>query len=86
MGRDAEWERGAAPVHGQVRDFIEISEGCAVRLTREQKGRFVAICWTAQMCKHLKASKPGHVADRADLPAWQRETGSDIFEHIKRAV
>ncbi|MFF8785396.1 hypothetical protein [Streptomyces sp. NPDC015125] len=82
-----EWEReAAAAVYGQVRDFIKVSEGHATRLTRQQKGRFVAICWTAQMFKHFEDPKPGYVADWADLPAWQQETDADIFERIEQTV
>lgn len=81
------WEREAATaVYGQVRDFIEVSGGHAARLTREQKGRFVAICWTAQMFRHFENPKPGYVADWSDLPVWQRETDADIFERIEGAV
>ncbi|MFF5784591.1 hypothetical protein ACFY8P_06455 [Streptomyces sp. NPDC012693] len=81
------WERdAAATVYGQVRDFIKVSGGHAARLTREQKGRFVAICWTAQMFRHFEDPKPGYVADWSDLPAWQRETDADIFERIERTV
>ncbi|MFC8899115.1 hypothetical protein [Streptomyces cinereoruber] len=81
------WEREAATaVYGQVRDFIKVSGGHAARLTREQKGRFVAICWTAQMFRHFEDPKPGYVADWADLPAWQRETDADIFERIEETV
>ncbi|MFJ8092453.1 hypothetical protein [Streptomyces griseofuscus] len=81
------WERQAATaVYGQVRDFIEASGGHAARLTREQKGRFVAICWTAQMFRHFEDPKPGYVADWSDLPAWQRETDADIFERIEGTV
>ncbi|PKW07480.1 hypothetical protein SAMN05428944_5451 [Streptomyces sp. 1222.5] len=59
-----EWEReAAAAVCGRVRDFIKISEGYATRSTREQKGRFVVICWTAQMFKHFKDPTPGYDAD-----------------------
>ena len=82
-----EWEREAATaVYGQVRDFVRISEGHATRPTREQKGRFVAICWTAQMFKHFEDPKPGYVADWAGLPAWQQETDADIFERIEQPV
>jgi hypothetical protein len=63
---------------------LELSAGHAGRLTREQKGRFVATCWTAQMYRHFEDPKPGYVADWADLPQWQRETDSDIFEEIER--
>jgi hypothetical protein len=79
-----EWERqAAAAVYRQVRDFIAISDGSASKLTREQKGRFVAICWTAQIYKHIESPKPSYVADWESLPEWQRETDADIFETIE---
>ncbi|MGP2437008.1 hypothetical protein [Streptomyces sp. JW3] len=82
-----EWERQAAgAVYEQVRQFLEVSDGHAGRLSREQKGRFVAIAWTAQMYKHFGDPKPGYVADWAALPEWQRETDADIFEAIEDAV
>ncbi|MGW7446471.1 hypothetical protein [Kitasatospora sp. NPDC054795] len=80
-----EWEREcAAAVFGQVRDFIVVSGGSTSKLTREQKGRFVATCWIAQIHKHIENPKPGYVADWADLPSWQQETDADIFEAIER--
>jgi hypothetical protein len=82
-----EWERAAAgAVHDQVVHFLAVSGGSASRLTREQKGRFVAICWTAQMYAHFGDPKPGYVADWADLPDWQRETDADVFEAIEKAT
>ena len=79
-----DWERqAAAAVYSQVRAFVEISEGTTAKLTREQKSRFVAICWTAQIYKHITDPKPSYVADWADLPEWQQETDADIFEHIE---
>ncbi|WP_433871443.1 hypothetical protein [Saccharopolyspora sp. CA-218241] len=81
------WEReSAAAVFGQVRDFLRATGGAASRLTREQKGRFVALCWTGQIYRHVPDPKPSYVADWADLPEWQRETDSDIFERIEREV
>ncbi|KJY34974.1 hypothetical protein [Streptomyces sp. NRRL S-495] len=80
------WEReSATAVFGQVRDFIRVSGGNTSKLTREQKGRFVATCWIAQIHKHIEDPKPGYVADWADLPSWQQETDADIFEAIERA-
>ncbi|MFP3116196.1 hypothetical protein [Streptomyces sp. Iso 434] len=80
-----EWEREAAgAVCAQVRQFVEVSAGKAGRLSREQKGRFVATCWTAQMYKPFEEPKPGYVADWSELPEWQRETDADIFEAIER--
>ncbi len=55
------------------------------KLSREQKGRFVAVCWTAQMFKHFEDPKRGYVADWPDLPAWQQETVADIFEVIEKS-
>jgi hypothetical protein len=30
--------------------------------------------------------KPGYVADWPDLPDWQKETDSDIFEAIEKSL
>ncbi|WP_371654740.1 MULTISPECIES: hypothetical protein [unclassified Streptomyces] len=79
-----EWERAAAgAVHAQICQLLELSGGHASRLSREQKSRFVATCWTAQMYHHFKDPKPGYVADWAELPEWQRETDADIFEAVE---
>lgn len=82
-----DWERAsAAAVEGQVRDFLSVSGGHAAALSREQKGRYVAVCWIAQILRHIPDPKPAYVADWADLPAWQRETDADVFEAIERSV
>ncbi|RCG18108.1 hypothetical protein DQ392_15730 [Streptomyces reniochalinae] len=60
--------------------------GHAARLSREQKSRFVATAWTAQMFKHFEDPKPGYVADWPDLPEWQQETDADIFRAVEDAV
>lgn len=82
-----EWERAsAAAVEDQVREFLVVSGGHAARLSREQKGRFVATCWIAQIFRHFENPKPGYVADWAELPPWQRETDADVFEAVEAAV
>jgi hypothetical protein len=59
-----EWERdSAAVVYSQVHDFITATDGSAARLTRAQKGRFVALCWIGQVYKHFPDPKPSYVAD-----------------------
>ncbi|HVK24292.1 MAG TPA: hypothetical protein VM677_23300 [Actinokineospora sp.] len=79
-----DWERAAASaVYGQVRAFVDNTDGATSKLTREQKGRFVALCWIGQIYKHFPDPKPSYVADWNDLPDWQRETDSDIFERIE---
>ena len=79
-----EWERqSASAVCEQVRQFIDASGGSVSRLSREQKGRFVALCWIAQIYKHIPEPKPAYVADWGDLPGWQRETDADIFERVE---
>jgi hypothetical protein len=79
------WERdSAAAVCAQVRDFIKTTDGKAGRLSRLQKGRFVALCWVGQIYKHFPDPKPSYVADWDDLPTWQQETDADIFEHIQQ--
>jgi hypothetical protein len=82
-----DWERAsAAAVYQQVQDLINATDGKAGKLTREQKGRFVALCWTGQIFKHFADPKPAYVADWSDMPEWQRETDSDIFERIENEV
>jgi hypothetical protein len=54
------------------------------KLTRLQKGRFVALCWIGQIYKHFPDPKPAYVADWDDLPRWQQETDADIFERIEQ--
>ena len=79
------WERqAAAAVASQVRDFVTISGGTTAKLTREQKGRFVATCWIAQIHKHIPDPKPSYTADWNQLPPWQQETDADIFGHIEQ--
>ena len=80
-----DWERDAAAVvYHQIRDFLKSTDGQAGKLSRDQKGRFVALCWIGQIYKHFPDPKPSYVADWDDLPGWQRETDSDIFERIER--
>jgi hypothetical protein len=79
-----DWERNsAAAVYDQVHHFIEVTGGSASKLTRSQKGRFVALCWVAQIFKHFPDPKPAYVADWKELPQWQQETDADIFERIE---
>jgi hypothetical protein len=81
-----DWERtAAAAVYDQVRAFVDATDGATAKLTREQKGRFVALCWTGQIYKHFPDPKPSYVADWDKLPDWQKETDADIFENIERA-
>ncbi|GAB3902245.1 hypothetical protein GCM10029964_092330 [Kibdelosporangium lantanae] len=82
-----DWERNAATaVYDQIRSFIDASDGMTTKLSRSQKGRFVALCWLGQMYKHFNDPKPGYVADWDDLPRWQQETDADIFERIERDI
>jgi hypothetical protein len=79
-----DWERqAAAAVCSQVQAFVQISAGNTAKLTREQKSRFVATCWIAQIYKHIPDPKPAYVADWDQLPEWQQQTDADIFEHIE---
>jgi hypothetical protein len=79
-----EWERQAATaVYGQVKDFVTVSGGSVAKLSRTQKGRFVSLCWIAQIYKHFDDPKASYVADWDELPEWQRETNADIFQRIE---
>jgi hypothetical protein len=80
-----DWERSSATaVYDQVLAFIAATAGATAKLTRAQKGRFVALCWIGQIYKHISDPKPAYVADWEDLPNWQKETDADIFEHIEQ--
>jgi hypothetical protein len=80
-----EWERAAAAaVYLQVDAFLSTTGGAAAKLTREQKGQFVALCWIGQIFHHFADPKPSYVAGWADLPPWQREVDAEIFESVER--
>ena len=78
------WERDAATaVYDQVLAFIKATNGATANLTRDQKSRFVALCWIGQIYKHVPSPKPSYIADWNDLPTWQQQTDADIFERIE---
>lgn len=78
-----DWEKqSATAVFAQVQTLIQASDGGASKLNREQAGRFVALCWIAQIYRFFPDPKPSYVADWESLPTWQQETDSDIFDAI----
>jgi hypothetical protein len=80
-----DWERDAATaVYDQVLAFIKATDRATSKLTPDQKGRFVALCWIGQIFKHFPEPKPSYVADWDDLPDWQKATDIDIFERIEQ--
>ena len=82
-----QWEReSAAAVYEQVRSFILATDANTSKLTRTQKGRFVALCWIGQVFRHFPNPKPAYIADWDELPTWQQETDADIFERIEEDV
>src|SRR5947209_14751766 len=80
----AQWEQdSASTVYEQVRQFVLGTKGQTQCLSREQKGRFVCLCWIGQIFRHFSNPKSSYVADWEHLPDWQRETDTDIFEAIE---
>jgi hypothetical protein len=80
-----DWEReSAAAVYDQIAAFVQVSNGATAKLSRDQKGRFVALCWLGQIYRHFPEPKPSYVADWDDLASWQQETDADIFERIEK--
>jgi hypothetical protein len=80
-----DWEReSAAAVYDQVAAFLTTTAGAATKLTRDQKGQFVALCWIGQIYKHFPDPKPSYVAAWSELPEWQQLTDIEIFERIER--
>ncbi|MEU6712877.1 hypothetical protein ABZ897_15465 [Nonomuraea sp. NPDC046802] len=48
-------------------------------------GRIFRQAWISGVLKHYPGEpKPSYVADWGELPAWQRETDADIFDHIEQ--
>ena len=79
-----EWEQQSAiAVYEQIRQFVLVAAQQTRRLSREQKGRFVCLCWIGQVFKHFPEPKASYVTDWEGLPAWQQETDADIFETIE---
>jgi len=46
--------QGPSAVYDQVRAFVEVTDGQTAKLSRMQKGRFVATCWIGQILKHFR--------------------------------
>ncbi|WP_433194450.1 hypothetical protein ACQP1G_37725 [Nocardia sp. CA-107356] len=81
------WEQAAAiAVYDQVAEFITVTDGNATKLSPEQKGRWVALCWIGQIHKHFPEPKPSYIADWEDMPDWQRKVDSHIFEAIEASI
>lgn len=81
------WEQAAATaVYDQVAEFITVTDGNATKLTPEQKGRWIALCWIGQIHKHFPDPKPSYIADWEDMPDWQRKVDSHIFEAIESSI
>jgi hypothetical protein len=82
-----DWERDSATGEYElVRTLITTSQGAADKLSRTQKGQYVALCWLTHIYKHFPDPKPSYVADWEQLPEWQKETDADIFEHISHEI
>lgn len=81
------WEQeSAAAVYEQVHQFVLQAAGATTKLKREQKGRFICLCWIGQIFKYFPEPKASYVADWEQLPAWQKETDADIFAAIETSL
>ncbi|MFX0573074.1 hypothetical protein [Nocardia nepalensis] len=82
-----EWEQASAiAAYKQVAAFVEATGGATEKLSREQRGRFVALCWIGQIYKHFPDPKPSYVADWDQLPGWQQQVDADIFDAIESSL
>jgi hypothetical protein len=82
-----QWERDSARAVAEVvMRFVEESGGGTAKLSREQRGQFVATAWLAQMYKHFPEPKASYVSPWSELPEWQQKTDADIFAAIEGAV
>ncbi len=53
---------------------------------REQKGRFVASCWIAQMYQDFAQPKAISLEEWEKLPDWQRETAAALCKAVEQPV
>jgi hypothetical protein len=81
-----EWERESAQAVAEViASLVRASGDGARKPTRGQRGQFVATAWLAQIYKHFPDPKPSYVSPCSEMPDWQRETDSDIFDAVEAA-
>jgi hypothetical protein len=86
-GQMGQWEQESAiAVFEQVCQFVLVTGGKTQQLSRDQRGRFVCLCWIGQMFTHFPDPKPSYVTDWEGLPIWQKETDADIFDAIETVV
>ena len=79
------WEKESAiAVYEQVAQFVVLTAGRTRELSREQRGRFVCICWIGQVFRYFSEPKASYVADWNQLPQWQQEVDADIFGAIEK--
>jgi hypothetical protein len=82
-----EWERESAQTVAEVIVSLVRASGDGTRkLSREQRGQFVATAWLAQMFKHFPDPKPSYVSPWNEMPAWQQETDADVFDAVESSV
>jgi hypothetical protein len=53
---------------------------------QEQKGRFVAIGWNAQLYQYVAQPKARSVDDGETWPDWQREPDATLCEAVEQTV
>jgi hypothetical protein len=83
----ADWERdGASTVAEQIAQFVVAAQGRTGRLTRAQRGQFVATCWIAQVHRHFSEPRLSSIIPWEELPEWQQQTDAHVFDVIERAV
>jgi hypothetical protein len=82
-----EWEKESAmAVFEQVQDAIAQGQIQPQQMDREQGGRFIRERWVAQIYKHIPNPKEAYVQPWENMPAWEQETDSAIFEGIVAAL
>ncbi len=83
----AEWEReSSSTVAEQVAQLVLQANGRTSRLTRAQRGQYVAICWIAQVHRHLSEPQVSAITPWEEMAEWQRLTVAHVFDVIEQAV
>jgi len=83
----ASWERDSScTVAEQIAQLVVAANGRTSRLTRAQRGQFVATCWIAQVHRHLSEPHVSSITPWEEMPDWQRQTVAHVFDVIEQAV
>ena len=83
----APWvQQSSCTVAEQIAGLVVAANGRTTRLTRAQRGQFVATCWIAQVHRHQSEPPVSSITPWDEMPDWQRQAVAHVFDVIEQAV